>query len=205
MPDKHHIGSIQNSYSLHTLCAAIEFHLYEDRQKVSQRKEVISFRLERSERKKIKELAERLSVRESDLLRYAIRAVVVQLAPLLERDIRGKDLLPVFVDHEAELLRYFDLDAARLDDIINSDCPEDMRIEAQDLSLLAMSGRDRRNARVWIKSMIAHEIKSHAPVAGGSDELLESLRHYFYQKYVFPDESDLAAGEQALVAAGENK
>lgn len=172
---------------------------------MSQRKEVISFRLERSERKKIKELAERLSVRESDLLRYAIRAVVVQLAPLLERDIRGKDLLPVFVDHEAELLRYFDLDAARLDDIINSDCPEDMRIEAQDLSLLAMSGRDRRNARVWIKSMIAHEIKSHAPVAGGSDELLESLRHYFYQKYVFPDESDLAAGEQTLVAAGENK
>ncbi len=162
---------------------------------MSNRKDVISFRLAATERKKLKDLAERLSVRESDLLRYAIRGVVIQLAPLLEPDIRGKDLLPVFVDHEAELLRYFDLDAARLDAIINANCPEDMRIEPQDLSLLAMSGMDRRNARVWIKSMIAHEISPRSPVEEGSDELLESLRHYFYQKYVFTEPAE-KAGEQ---------
>jgi hypothetical protein len=123
--------------------------------------------------------------------------MVLRLSPLLEPEMRGRDLLPVFVEGEAELLRYFELDVHRLDDIINSGCPADLRIESQDLSLLAMSGHDRRYARMRMQSILGQDGDSTLPAEGEQGGLVASLRRYLYSKYVFSSaDVDVVPGDR---------
>ena len=88
----------------------------------------------------MKRLAQRLGVRDSDIVRFALKTMLTRLVPLCDPDVRGRNLVPVFVESGAELLRYFDLDAARLDAIINDSTGSERRVEREDIALLALTG-----------------------------------------------------------------
>jgi hypothetical protein len=125
----------------------------------------------------VKRMAKRLGVRDSDIIRYAIKSMLGRIAPLCDEGITGRNLVPVLVESGDELIRHFELDAYRLETIINEHAEEDLRVDRDDIALLAMSGlREqylvmRMNQGNW----------------NGSDSAtaVRSLRNYLYDKYVY--------------------
>jgi hypothetical protein len=141
------------------------------------RKRAVSVRLGAADIRKIKKLAQRLGARDTDVIRYAIKATLALLAPLHEGAARGRDLLPVFVETGADLLQHFDLDAARLETIINDGAPRGVRVDSEDIGLIAMSASQQRYALLRLGAL--------GRDARDESRLPASLRSYLYEKYVF--------------------
>jgi hypothetical protein len=161
------------------------------------RKKAVSIRIGVSDVRKLKRLAQRLGVRDSDVVRFALKAMLTRLAPLTDPEVRGRNLVPVFVESGAELLRYFDLDAARLETIINDATGTDRRVEREDIALLALTGAQDPYAALKL-SELNH--KDGALLRNG--ELSSSLRRYLYEKYVYrkPEPAHEFGGARALNA-----
>lgn len=134
-------------------------------------------RLGTADIRKIKKLAQCLGARDTDVIRYAIKAMLGRLAPLHDGSARGRDLLPVFIEAGAELLQHFDLDAARLEAIINHEAPRGLRVDSDDIGLIAMSAVQQRYALLRL-SALGREAHDEARVAA-------SLRSYLYEKYLY--------------------
>jgi hypothetical protein len=144
------------------------------------RKKAVSIRINASDVDKVKKLAKRLGVRDSDIVRFALRSMLQRLVPLADPEVRGRNLVPVFVESGVELLRYFDLDAARLDAIINASTGTDRRVEREDIALLALTGGQDSYAALKLSELNhqdEHQLRS--------GELSSSLRRYLYEKYVY--------------------
>jgi hypothetical protein len=160
--------------------------------------------------RKVKGLAERLGVRDSDVIRFAVKSMLSKLAPLHDPMVRGRNLMPVFLEHGTELFQHFDLDASRLDTIINHDADDLLRVEPDDIQMVAMTGTrqsyvhwnlDQRPASVQRgrgdgvhgngngKGGHEHgnEIDGHEDRADDEPATTGSLRRYLYQKYQYPN------------------
>jgi hypothetical protein len=158
---------------------------------VKNRKSAVSVRMGVTDLHKVKAIAKRLGVRDSDVFRYAVKNSLAQLAPLVDPTVHGRHLLPMFVEAGPALLRYFELDAARLTDIVNSgvDDPETL-VAPEDLTLLSMAGLQESYAIVKLG-----ELLEGAPSSSHDKEgLVEALRNYLYEKYVFRSGRRLAVG-----------
>ena len=147
---------------------------------VDSRKQAISIRMNSADVRKVKKLAQRLAVRDSDVIRFAVKCMLTRLGPLYDPEIKGRNLVPVFVESGAELLRFFDLDAARLESIINDDVDLARRVERDDIALLALTGGQEPYAALLLSELNKEE-RNNASVA----ELASSLRQYLYDKYVY--------------------
>ncbi len=144
---------------------------------VDQRKQAVSIRLGESDIRNIKRIAKRLGARDSDIIRFAIKSTLNRIAPLCDPGIRGRNLVPVLVESGDELIQYFELDAFRLDGIINEDVEAGRQVERDDIALLAMSGlRDE-----YLVMRLADG--NVAPLDAASQH--RSLRGYLYDKYVY--------------------
>ena len=144
---------------------------------VDQRKQAVSIRLGESDIRNIKRMAKRLGVRDSDIIRFAIKSTLSRMAPLCDPGIRGRNLVPVLVESGDELIRYFELDAFRLETIINEDVESGRQVERDDIALLAMSGlRDE-----YLVMRLKDGNGTPADPAGQD----RSLRGYLYDKYVY--------------------
>ena len=144
------------------------------------RTKTFSMRLTEAEHAKLREIARRLGVTDASVMRYAIRSMLNRLAPLHERNATGCSLLPVFVEHGAELARYFDLDASRLSLILNGDDETEQsepKVEPEDLVLLSMSGLDEPRVHAKLRELRKEGVE-HTNVP-------ETLRTYFYEKYIY--------------------
>jgi hypothetical protein len=130
--------------------------------------------------RKVKKLAQRLGVRDSDVIRFAVKCALSRLGPLNDPEVRGRNLVPVFVESGAELLRFFELDAARLDAIINDGADPMRRVEREDIALLAMTGAPEPYAALMLSELNRED--RHPERAG---ELNDSVRQYLYAKYMF--------------------
>ena len=136
----------------------------------------VSVRMRGSDVEKIKDIARRLDVSDSDIYRFGMRLALSRLIPLLDTQACGFRVLPVFVENDAELIRHFDLDASHLDRVINSHCAQqECRVESADLNLLALNGKSSDYLRLRLQEILGHEID---PGALGS-----TLRTYLYGKY----------------------
>jgi hypothetical protein len=144
---------------------------------VEQRKQAVSIRLGESDIRHIKQIAERLGVRDSDVIRYAIKSTLSRISPLCDPAIQGRNLVPVFVESGDELIRYFELDAVRLESIINEHVPPGTQVDRDDIALLAMSGLREEYLVMRLK-------ERHGP-AGEPSAAATSLRGYLYDKYVY--------------------
>ena len=144
------------------------------------RKRAVSIRINTGDVAKVKRLAQRLGVRDSDIVRFALKSMLQRLVPLTDPDVRGRNLVPVFVESGVELLRYFDLDAARLEAIINDSTGNERRVEREDIALLALTGTQDSFAALKLSEL------NHQDEQGlRAGELSSSLRRYLYEKYVY--------------------
>jgi hypothetical protein len=108
---------------------------------MNSRKRAVSLRLSTVDLKKIKRVSERLHVRESEFIRFAIKQMLARLSPLSDPSVRGRDLMPLFLEPGSDLVRHFDLDVERLAAIVNEGAEgTPAEVSANDLHMLAMSG-----------------------------------------------------------------
>ena len=159
---------------------------------MTNRKSAISVRMGVADLVKMKAIAKRLGVRDSDVFRYAVKSSLSQLAPLVDPKVQGRHLLPVFVDAGPDLLRYFELDAARLVEIVNSGVENaELLVAPEDLTLLSMSGSQDSYALMKLGELL----NAGSAPAPEKEGLADVLREYLYEKYVFRAGRRLAVGE----------
>lgn len=141
---------------------------------VGGKKQLISVRLCNNDVERIRVLASRLHVRESDVIRFALR-----LAPLLDEQARGRDLIPIFLECGPELTYHFDLEPRTLEAIINDglDNPE-KKVDSKDIELIATLHLPSHRLPVRFKALPKVEI--------GRLSLTGKLQQYLYSKYVHP-------------------
>jgi len=144
------------------------------------RKQAVSIRMNGGDVRKVKKLAARLGVRDSDVIRFAVKSMLAKLGPLYDSEVNGRNLLPVFVESGGELLRFFDIDASKLEAIINGDVHSERRVDRDDIALLALTSMQEPYAALKLSELERIE-RPHKTAA----ELLESLRQYLYAKYVY--------------------
>jgi (2Fe-2S) ferredoxin len=164
---------------------------------VDQRKQAVSIRLGESDIRNIKRVAKRLGVRDSDIIRFAIKSTLSRIAPLCDEAIRGRSLVPVLVESGDELIRYFELDVFRLESIINEHVEEGRQVDRYDIALLAMSGLREEYLVMRLKDGEAAARDAAAPA--------RSLRGYLYDKYVYRNSETRSDGQaQGSHGAGHN-
>jgi hypothetical protein len=134
---------------------------------------------------KVKKLAARLGVRDSDVIRFAVKSALARLGPLYDKRITGRHLVPVFVEYGSELLRFFDFDATRLDTIINDGAETERRVDNDDIALLALTGTQEPYAALKLSELDRTERRERT-----REELSASLRNYLYSKYLYHHEVD---------------
>lgn len=157
------------------------------------RKQAVSIRMSAADVRKVKKLAARIGVRDSDVIRFAVKNMLAKLGPLYDGETRGRSLVPVFVESGAELLRFFELDAARLEEIINDGVDAAKQVDRGDIALLALAGGQEPYA-----ALMLNEIKQRGGSAAEAPaELAGSLRQYLYEKYVYRSRSEAAAHAEA--------
>jgi hypothetical protein len=135
--------------------------------------------------RKVKLLAQRIGVRDSDVIRFAVKSMLSRLGPLYDLEARGRSLVPVFVESGADLLRFFELDATRLEAIINEGVETAKQVDRGDLALLALAGVQEPYA-----ALMLNELKSNGANPPASGEVSGSLRQYLYEKYVYRGQAD---------------
>lgn len=143
------------------------------------KKPLVSLRLLHADLERLGTLAKRLRVRESEIIRFALRLTFAKLVLLLDENARGRDLIPVFLECGAELTSHFDLDPRTLDAIINGVLDDPLKkVDGEDIELISMLHLSGRLPRAMPKGLSREEIGRH----GFSD----ALRHYLNEKYIEP-------------------
>lgn len=145
------------------------------------RKVAVSIRMPAKDVRKIKTIASRLDVRESDVVRFSVKLMLAKLEPLCSPGLAGRSLIPLFVESGSELLRYFDVDAARLEAIINQDASPDRRVQPDDIALIVLASAQQPLAALRLTELNHSEERSVADAR----EVSRSLRQYLYEKYVY--------------------
>ncbi len=107
------------------------------------RKQAVSIRLGEGDLRNIKRMAKRLGVRDSDIIRFAVKSMLNRNAPLCDEAIHGRNLVPLMVESGDDLIRYFELDSFRLETIINDRAEEESKVHREDIAL-AGDGRPAR-------------------------------------------------------------
>lgn len=130
--------------------------------------------------RKVKKVANRLGVRDSDVIRFAVKSMLARLGPLYDAEAHGRNLVPVFVESGAELLRFFEIDASKLEAIINGGVDVERRVDRDDIALLALTGSQEPYAALKLSELDRTERRERSAA-----ELSESLRQYLYAKYVY--------------------
>jgi hypothetical protein len=149
------------------------------------RKQAVSIRMSGADVRKIKKLAARLGVHDSDVVRFAVKTMLARLEPLHDPEARGRSVLPVFVESGDELVRFFELDMPRLDTIINDGVETARRVDRDDVALIAMHATQPPFAAIKLSEMYsATAERATPPSEKGEIESVNSLRRYLYEKYV---------------------
>ena len=156
---------------------------------IESRKQAVSIRMSPADLRKVKDLARRLSARDSDVIRFAVKAMLGRLAPLFDSNSQGRALVPALVEAGTEFLRFFELDSGRLDALINQEVIDpEKRVSMEDLALLALAGVKEPYAALKLSEL--NQTDERLP----STDLASSIRQYLYEKYVYrisvePDQS----------------
>ena len=147
------------------------------------RKQAISLRVGVGDLRKVKKLAQRLGVRDSDVVRFALKTMLARMAPLCDSGVRGRALLPVLIEDGSDLLHHFDLDSARLDQIVNDGVDADQAIDTNDLALIAMAGTHQAYANLRLLKQPSGLGIETPHLVQPDNGLNGNLRGYLYAKY----------------------
>ena len=141
-------------------------------------KQLVSVRLSAADLAKIRDIAECLDTRDSEVFRFALRLAFAQLRPLYDRSMNGSALIPVFLECGADLIRHFELDAKAIDGIVNRANGESATpVAREDIELLAMLGLPEQYVHAKLNAMGKLDMNE----AGGS---YKALHNYLGRKYL---------------------
>lgn len=144
------------------------------------RKKLVSVRLCHTDIERIKAIAGRLRVRESEVIRFALRLAFARLEPLHDPDACGRDLIPIFIKYGPELMYHFDLDSRTLESIINSDLDDPQKkVDSDDIELLTI-------AHNMPGYHLRTKLKELPQLDAGRLDLSGALQQYLYEKYIHP-------------------
>jgi hypothetical protein len=163
------------------------------------RKRAVSLRVGDADLKKVKKLAQRLGARDSDVIRFALKSMLARLAPLCDANVRGRAVLPVFMDVGLEMIRHFDLDGVRLNDIINTGAAKGLEIDEEDLQLIVMAGLQQSYAKLVLNRLRRPDQERRA--MDSDDPLYSRLRGYLFAKYVSAPPDGASTGNGAAHGA----
>jgi hypothetical protein len=154
---------------------------------VTAKKELVTVRLCHSDVERIQTLASRLHVRESDVIRFALRLVFAKLAPLHDQNARGRDLIPVFLECGPELAYHFDLDSRTLESIVNGDLDDPRKkVDSHDLEILAIS-------HLMPGYHFETKLRGLPDTETGRLDFSKPLQQYLHDKYIGPDNTQQSA------------
>jgi hypothetical protein len=145
------------------------------------RKQAVSLRLSTADLRKIKKLGQRLGCRDSDIIRFALKTMLTRLGPLCDSAVRGRALLPVFVEAGGDLVRHFDIDGPKLNTIVNAGVANGEEVDVDDLHLIAMAGMQQAYAKLSLNSLSRPANDRRA--LSVDDPLSGRLRSYLNTKY----------------------
>ena len=150
------------------------------------RKQAISLRLGNGDIRRIKQLAKRLGARESDVVRFAIKMMLHRMLPLCDSTVRGRQLVPMLAEVGPEAVQHFDLDAERLDAIVNEGAADEHRMDLDDITLLTVVGAQEAYAKVSLRAMLP---ASNPPSSGERRNVspVNAMRRHLYDKYGFAE------------------
>lgn len=141
---------------------------------------MVAVRLDPADRRRLKSIAKRLVVSESDFLRYAIKVALQDFAPLTDQSKEGTELLEAFIEHADEKSRWLQLDRAKLDSVLHDELEdESLRVEAEDLEVL-LRGHGGKAFHDWQLAISKGEKKlpysASNPATYLKDKYVEQLR-----------------------------
>jgi hypothetical protein len=156
-------------------------------------KRSVSIRINTSDFGRIKAVSRRLKVRESDVFRFLVKVGLAEVAALCDSGAGSRDLLGVFAAHGRDLVGHFNLNARRLEQVINGEQRGDPggRVEADDLELIALSVLPERYLALRLQELLGR------PVA--PELAQDALRDYLEGKYLAPP-PPAQAGEDVSAA-----
>lgn len=138
----------------------------------AKRKKAVSIRLASGDVRQIKAIAARLGARDSDIVRFALRMLLSRIAPLGDPEVHGRRMIPMLTEVGDELIRHFELDAARLRVLLNEGAAPNQRIDDADIALLAMSASGANYVSLQLEETL------------GGNTPIEGMRSYLINKYV---------------------
>jgi hypothetical protein len=164
---------------------------------ITNRKRAMSMRMTVSDVSKVKKLARRLGVRDSDVIRFAVKGALERFWPLCDSKLRGQELVPLFVELGPELVRFFEIDATRLAEIINDGADTGRRVDQEDVVLLALSISPHSCVMPRLGGFRNVDSSRATPSVPSP-----SLREYLYQKYVYAPTEVSSVDADRLIASG---
>lgn len=139
-------------------------------------KKNISVRLGVAELRRVKEIALRLDVKESEIFRYAVKSLSTRLMPLLNRQLCGVPMLVALLESGEEMLRYFEFDMQQLERLINASCTDGQRlVDREDIDMLAVA--------IINPDYLATQISEKLNTNIETSLAFEALQHYLFRKY----------------------
>jgi hypothetical protein len=136
----------------------------------------ISLRVPCSDWGKMRAIATRFRMRESEVFRFGLKLALECLSPLFERNAKGVDLMPFLVKHGPQFVKYFELDAKHLEIIINSgETDPARRVSTEDIELLATLTMPNRHLYHRLQKLLDRKLDPFA--------LEEALTEYLRAKY----------------------
>jgi hypothetical protein len=149
------------------------------------RKQAVSLRVSIGDLRRLKKLAQRLGVRDSDVIRFALKTMLARLGPLCDHNVRGRALVPVLLEAGGDLFRYFDLDNARLAEIVNEGATQDQEVESNDLHHIAIAaGVQQSYATLGLGKVTTGKTGERDVPPTPEPSVTGHLRSYLYSKYV---------------------
>ena len=164
---------------------------------IENRKQMVSLRVGANDLNKVRGIARRLRVRDSDVFRFALKVTLGRLGMFHDESVVGRDLLPVFMEVGTELVNHFDLDAEMVERLINERAQEDKKVDWHDVELVTLAGGQDRYAYLRLRKL-----------AQGHDEGFAFpgvIHEYMYEKYMRGEgDSRIAEQGQLLTASGHD-
>ena len=74
--------------------------------------------------------------------------MIARLSPLCNDNLIGRALVPVCIAAGSDLFHHFDLDTARLEEIVNNGVSKTQEVELDDLKLIAKAGIEQTCAKL---------------------------------------------------------
>lgn len=141
-------------------------------------KKNISVRLGIGDLRRIKEIALRLEVKESDIFRFAVKSLSSRLMPMINRQLKGVPMLVALLESGEELLRYFEFDAYHLDKLINGELENEEEARAvaeEDIELLAIG--------IVNAEYVADQMSNRLGVEVDPAVAFDAMHEYLMNKY----------------------